>query len=183
MIFDAKEFKQALQKLKPFMSKEVTRYYLRGVYFHTDDKGKTYNLVATNGHILLRVNLENKDTEDNSSFIMDAKQVDMAIKLIPGSPKNKVVTVGKDDVSVCVDYYGTVVAMKEIDATYADYKKVIPEKKKRVAAFSPRYFEQVCKVFPSKDYVAIYGADKNSPHMIVSENATAVIMPTRNDEL
>ncbi|QDV34984.1 DNA polymerase III subunit beta family protein [Tautonia plasticadhaerens] len=49
-IFEAKNLREQLKVITPFMSDDETRYYLNGVYFKYD--GKQLKAVATNGHIL-----------------------------------------------------------------------------------------------------------------------------------
>ena len=45
----------AFARTRHAMCKELTRYYLNGVYIHPSPDGKTLNFVATDGHRLAHV--------------------------------------------------------------------------------------------------------------------------------
>lgn len=96
------------------MSTEETRFYLNGVYLHTQDG--TMRAVATDGHRLSR-NVAPLDV-DMPGIIIPRKAVTML-------PKG-VVSVSVSDTKIRVVKDDFVLVSKLIDGTFPDYQRVIP---------------------------------------------------------
>lgn len=137
---NARELKDILTQLKPFMSTEETRYYLRGVYIHTtiinDKNDCLLSLVATNGHILMIRKagcsvIEHSDVK--ISHILPAASVNLFIKALKQSrlktiPVILTFTAGeKAGGAVKLDCYDEQITARCIDGTFPDYVRVMPD--------------------------------------------------------
>jgi len=125
------------------ISKEETRYYLRGVY--CEKVGEAYNLVSTDGHILMKSELESgahigsdcfTQTNDNDSgFILS---VDIMEKAFKAKSHYTLWVYGDKDTGVLqiIDYDTTapdeehkrvgVCEFTMVDGTYPEYRRVMP---------------------------------------------------------
>lgn len=101
------------------MSAEETRYYLKGVYFHSVDGAA--RAVSTDGHRLAHI-----DTDIEAEFhgvIVPSKTVTLLRSLLAEGDA----TVSVSDGKIRFDLGDTVVASKVINNTFPDYTRVIPK--------------------------------------------------------
>jgi len=102
------------------VSKEETRYYLNGVYFHkVDDKIRG---VATDGHRLALCDVV-KDVEDFDSVIIPTKAVNQILSLCT----NEELTVSTTPSQIKVSAEGVTLISKVVDGTFPNYTRVIPQ--------------------------------------------------------
>ena len=139
-----------LKAARIFASKEETRYYLCGVYFEM--KGSLVNLVATDGHRLIRI----PTFLENPEQFEDMKDVKF---IIPNALIDRIKTVRgltHCDISICdkiitINYDHADFKAEEIDGTFPAYERVIPKiPKKHVGTteigFNPKYLADFAKV-------------------------------------
>lgn len=173
-----------------FASEEKTRYYLGGVFFEAI-KGSV-NLVATDGHRLIKF-LETSEFEgEDVSFIIPSGLIDK-IKYQRGE---EMIELEFDAGKIVVGYNGDTFKMDAIDGTYPDYHRVIPtvpeDEKREVVkeiGFQPKFlgdFEKVNKLIGRKGAgIRIEMIDSSAPVTITCggiEEASpylAVLMPMR----
>lgn len=195
ILVDAKN----LQYLNRFASKEPTRYWLKGIYF-----APNFDLVATDGHRLGRLANGYMLASDSEAPAMwtdikglalntrGDKITEAAIKRLKGE-----VTITADVVPdgagydfkniVAGDRYGQSVALCEIDASYPEYKKVIPESTgatdSNKVAFNPSYMADFAG-YEKNDRLQIEIHDETAPILVKNsalDNFTGVLMPVRWD--
>lgn len=201
---DARDFADRLQKIAPFMSTEVTRYYLNGIFMRYA-AGKL-TLVATNGYILQE---QVFDIVDSGSPDFEVICPAFAVKTLPrliGSP-SPVADEDDEDESDDEDRgdvkYETSVSIKisgknirfvfsdwefcvtAIDGKFPEYDRVIPEGSGGMNGFNSTYLKAVLAPFDGEgvefrvNSEAPFGAD---PHLVVSsvsKGVKCVIMPMR----
>lgn len=126
------EFKaQATDLLRLFnlskfaMSTEETRYYLNGVYLHTDQDSNIL-AVSTDGHRFAKITLPH-DTEF-PGVIVPRKTVTELIKSLDIGE----VKVSVSDTKIKFDLSDTVIVSKVIDGTFPDYTRIIPTDNRNV---------------------------------------------------
>lgn len=179
-------FKDRIKKLSPFMSKEVARYYLNGIYLSLKE-GKL-KAVATNGHILCEMSLDCTVNEgEKFEIILPKEAIAHLIKVIPSKGvlplEMKVLEDGKFVEFNFVDFlYKT----KTVDGTYPDYSKVIPEGKVQMReGMKSEYLMAALKAlnkYPVDISVDDEAMAASSPHLLTSQEAEGikcVIMPMR----
>ena len=125
--FDAEfkvDFAELVAPIRFAISSEATRYYLCGVFLHVD--GETVlRAVATDGHRLSHNSVALPDgIADHFGVIIPSKTVG----LVPAGTVD--VAVSKNKVRFA--QAETVITSKLIDATYPDYKRVIPSANERI---------------------------------------------------
>jgi len=125
------------------VSKEETRYYLRGVY--CEKVGEAYNLVSTDGHLLMKSELESgahigsdcftQTTDNDSGFILS---VDITEKAFKAKSNRALWVYGDKDTGVLqfIDYNTTapdeehnrvgVCEFTMVDGNFPDYRRVMP---------------------------------------------------------
>lgn len=114
----------AIGRCRAAVSTEETRYYLNGVYFHTD--AKRLKAVATDGHRLACIDVgEAGPLNGMAGAIVPRKTVDVLSKLLAGCTVPVRVEIGETKVQFTIG--DTVLASKLIDGTFPDYKRVIPQ--------------------------------------------------------
>lgn len=140
----------SLARVASAMSKEGTRYYLHGVYFH-HVADWTYRAVATDGHRLQMVDLELPDAfganpTERAGFLLPRKLIALlmdkaltggsAVRLVsgPGVLRNRDVDTAPEArsatrVRFTAEPVGAAVeiASKLIDGTFPDYQRVVPQ--------------------------------------------------------
>lgn len=186
---------KALNYINRFASKEATRYVLNGVYF-----APNFDLVATDGHRLGRLAdgytlAEDSEPRRPSGLIISTKADKVtaaALKRLRGQ-----ITITADaepngvDVSykniVARDSFGQSVVLYEVDATYPNYEKVIPEStdatESNKVAFNPSYMSDFAG-YEKNDRLQIEIRDALSPILVKNsalDNFTGVLMPVRWD--
>jgi DNA polymerase-3 subunit beta len=106
------------------ISTEETRYYLNGIYLHVD--GGNVVAVATDGHRLSR-NI-GQPSADFAGIIVPRKTVGLV-------PKGKI-AVSLSDRKIRFDAGDVVITSKLIDATFPDYKRILPTANDKDVTFS-----------------------------------------------
>jgi DNA polymerase-3 subunit beta len=99
------------------ISTEETRYYLNGVFLHTQDGN--LRAVATDGHRLSRHQVAYTGEDAFKGVIMPRKTVGLL-------PKG-VVSVSVSDTKIRIEAGDFVITSKLIDGTFPDYERVIPK--------------------------------------------------------
>lgn len=110
------------------MSREETRYYLNGIYFHSFEKPsgeKMLRAAATDGHRLARLEVDlPQGAEKMQGVIIPRKTVFEIKKLLDGVDESVNIKVSENKISFA---FGSVYLIsKVIDGTFPDYEKAIP---------------------------------------------------------
>ena len=116
---DGKTFAAELAAALHAVSREETRYYLNGVYFHGTDDG--LRLVATDGHRLMRVDLPVK--AGAASAILPTETVKAFVKIAEAASE---VTLELSASTARLTCGATRLVSKLIDGTFPDYGRVTP---------------------------------------------------------
>ena len=112
--------RRAIQKTSFAVSKDALRPAMMGIYFQIKtDNGR---LVATDGHRLVRLTLNNVSSESPAQFIVPEKAMALAAKVATGSS----CSVSVDDSYASFDFGICRVLARLIDETYPNYEAVIP---------------------------------------------------------
>lgn len=190
---EIKNLKSLFKKLSICMSSDPTRYYLNGIAL---EKFKDeINFVSTNGHKMCVINALNNN--DYTLPIEISKQKNFCY-IIPRVAIDEFLQVRKhnhDHVKVFIDngfisfIYGAdecARRYKLIDATYPNWRKVVPQKFKPCVSFNPKYIAELCKVMgDNNEVITLQSVSKEkaaiSPCVVTNGNAgtTFVIMPKR----
>lgn len=123
------------------VSKEETRYYLNGIYFHTIDNGNRRTIVAaaTDGHRLYRQEFELPFGADAMpGVIIPRKACDVIYKLLKGKACPETVKIGVNDSKIRVTYDDVVITSKLVDGTFPDYARVVPQSNSKPARVSAK---------------------------------------------
>jgi len=186
-------FIDALKALKPAISTEETRYCLSGVFF--EKKGDEINLVATNGHQMIYINVldnqyfsiidsESFKAQDDFGFVIPRCAVEELLQ--PSRVKSDYLDIELTEKTATFIYdCGEATRIyKMVDGSFPEWRKVIPQNTKPLIAFNPKYLEQFCKMLKSDDVVTFCcteGENFNSNPQIVetSKGAKLILMPTR----
>lgn len=173
-----------------FACDEETRHYLGGVFFEAV-KGSV-NLVATDGHRLIKF-LETSEFEgEDVSFIIPSGLIDK-IKYQRGEEQ---FDLEYENGQIKILYNGDTFVMAAIDGTYPDYHRVIPtipeDEKREVVkeiGFQPKFlgdFEKINKLIGRKGAgIRIEMIDSSAPVTItcggIKEASPyfAILMPMR----
>ncbi|NBB99723.1 MAG: DNA polymerase III subunit beta [Bacteroidetes bacterium] len=117
---DAPLLTYAIQKTSFAVSKDALRPAMMGIYFQiTPEHGRA---VATDGHRLVKLTLEELTTEDEIDFIVPEKALSLAKKVAgDGSCAVRV-----DESYVSFDFETARVIARLIDESYPNYEAVIP---------------------------------------------------------
>ena len=130
--------KRLFDKSKFAMSSEETRYYLNGVYLHPciENEKNILRAVATDGHRLAQIDIENPGLKNSFSGIIVPKKTVGELRMILENDN--------DDISISISNNkirfankSLTLTSKIVDGTFPDYKRVIPinnDKKLKVNA-------------------------------------------------
>jgi DNA polymerase-3 subunit beta len=108
----------AIDKTRFAMSIEETRYYLQGLFWHSND-GLT--IAATDGHRLATHNLS--VDYDGPDMIVPRKAINEVRKIIAGGD----ITIQTGDNKIQFQIDNVTLTAKLIDGTFPDYQRVIPK--------------------------------------------------------
>jgi DNA polymerase III sliding clamp (beta) subunit (PCNA family) len=136
------------------VSKEETRYYLQGVHLEAGKDG--FTMVATDGHKLLcafQTYGEHMPQDHMASFIIPASLI-AKLKVKRNADAWAELTVNGLDLSF--EYRGETFGGKAIDATFPDWRRVVPkETSGELAQFNPDILATIqaaaCVFFDAKD--------------------------------
>tara|TARA_B100000989_G_C19445060_1_gene429099 strand:- start:78 stop:764 length:687 start_codon:yes stop_codon:yes gene_type:complete len=193
--YDDKEFlvnagllTAAIKTLKPFMSKEETRYYLNGIFFEITNNDECLNMVATDGHKLcvLQVEIDPADYfEGELAAIVPAKALDTILIMIKGMEPDYPLSLrfDSDGKRLWLDACDEKGEFKCVDAEYPKYRMVIP-------SFKPEFVIGLGKSQANEAMKALSTAkekegmlwelkDGQSPLTMREEGKTVVVMPMR----
>lgn len=109
------------------ISTEETRYYLNGVFFHSDDTegGPVLRMVATDGHRLACIEAPRPDGAAGMPGVIVPRKACIEIeRLLKGAEGDVGVKLGANRIRL--DIGGVTLVSKLIDGTFPDYKRVIP---------------------------------------------------------
>ncbi|MEM7775713.1 MAG: DNA polymerase III subunit beta [Pseudomonadota bacterium] len=137
----AHELRRLIEKTRFAISTEETRYYLNGIYFHVaaDDGQQTLRAVATDGHRLAQLDLEQPDgAADMPGVIIPRKTVQELHRLLDDTTSE--VRVGVSDTKVRFDLGSVILTSKLIDGTFPDYARVIPRDNDKILSVANAVF-------------------------------------------
>lgn len=107
------------------ISTEETRYYLNGIYFHTD--GPNLVAVATDGHRLAKSTLFAPEGAGGMpGIIVPRKTIGEVQKLIKAAPGDICISLSAHKIRFEAEGY--ILTSKLVDGTFPDYQRVIPQK-------------------------------------------------------
>lgn len=187
-LIQAKPLEEAIKTLQPFMSAEETRYYLCGVFFEWDGAADKINMVATDGHKLcvLQKDFDPEQGANPVSVIVPADALKTILQILK--------SVGNAEMPVTLKFNESGKALEVItpdqkaefrciDATFPDYRSVIPKDKAnfQIGLMKPQALEAVkaVKAHKSKEAMVWHLTDENSPIKLVGQDKLVVIMPCR----
>jgi DNA polymerase-3 subunit beta len=116
---------RAIKKTSFAVSKDALRPAMMGVYFQIGPEGTC--TVATDGHRLVKLNMEGITNADELDFIVPEK----AMKLAGRVADDEACTIEVDDGHVGFDFGDARVLARLIDETYPNYEAVIPNENDR----------------------------------------------------
>jgi DNA polymerase III subunit beta len=122
-------FAATLEKVRWGISTEETRYYLNGVCWHTDNKGRRF--VATDGHRMAICHYA-KDAAQFAQRIIPRKTVRIITEHLAGVDV-KVFDLAPGRLEIVAP--GLTLRTKLIDGTYPDYGRVLPKPESQQFAF------------------------------------------------
>jgi DNA polymerase-3 subunit beta len=120
--------RRLFDKSKFAISTEETRYYLNGVYMHISDSdgGKVLRCVATDGHLLARIDAElPSGAAEMPGVIVPRKTVGELRKLLDDDEAKIAVSVSETKIRFATP--DITLTSKVIDGTFPDYTRVIPQ--------------------------------------------------------
>lgn len=135
---DQGALRSAYDVARAAMSKEETRYYLRGIFMHAtaDEFGRSVlRFAATDGHRLARVTM---DCPMGADGMPDAIVPDKAVTFIHkqfGAKASGLVDITVNDAKVAFQFGRMRLITKTIDGTFPDYTRVIPSQNDVTLAF------------------------------------------------
>jgi len=163
------------------VSKEETRYYLKGVCVQAIDK-QVY-IVSTDGHRLICFKPEITVERDFSVIIPTKTIADLKLN------KNidiAEITISNDDKQVTLSYCGNSMTFAPIDGVFPNWKAVIPKAiSGETAQFNPLYladFTKVLKALGSRSEIVSVGHNGGSPAFVgldIDVDYIALVMPMR----
>mgnify|MGYP004450760269 CR=1 FL=1 len=169
---------QKLAAVAVAKSCDETRYYLNGVFISGD------TAVATDGHMLTKANDSEAVNPEGDHIFPVSKKAITAMK------SNKAVKVKfENDTLSVLNKIGEVLYMeqsKELDATFPDYKRVIPELDfdSCKGSFAPDLLARLAataKILITAP-ITLSGEDSKSPHKVQyngQDEVFSVVMPMR----
>jgi DNA polymerase-3 subunit beta len=178
-----------IERLKPAISTEETRYYLNGVFLHRTGDW-TWRAAATDGHKLIYADLVLPDaTGAAADVILPRKAINLAVELLKGSCDGVALTIGavpprNQEDSTAPERRGAPrvlmegvhaglalqLATKVIDGTYPDYARVIP----REDGIAHRALTRVSTLRQGLNAVAL--AFSRTPCIRMSFEADAIVL-------
>lgn len=105
------------------VSREETRYYLNGVYFHVVDN--KLRGVATDGHRLALCDINKPDGVEFYGVIIPTKTANEVLKLLAGYDGEVSISVLETQIKFTID--GASISSKVIDGTFPEYTRIIPK--------------------------------------------------------
>jgi DNA polymerase-3 subunit beta len=118
----------AFARTRHAMRRELTRYYLRGVYIHPSPDGKTLNFVATDGHRLAHVRVPTEPAVAFAPMLVGPDFVVGALKLLSRKCGHllQAKLMLSPRVVRLVDWRGECIEAEPVECSYPDYAKAVP---------------------------------------------------------
>ena len=119
--------KRLIEKTRFAISNEETRYYLNGIYIHSQESNgaQVMRAVATDGHRLARVEMPLPEgAAGMAGIIVPRKAVLEVEKLLEEA--GDTVEVALSETRIRFAFNSTIITSKLIDGTFPDYERVIP---------------------------------------------------------
>jgi DNA polymerase-3 subunit beta len=114
--------KRSIDKTAFAVSKDALRPAMMGVYFQLS--GDTSNVVATDGHRLVKLTLPELGPSQDIDFIVPEKATKLAGRIVDA---DEMCTITVDEGHVGFDFGNARVIARLIDETYPNYQAVIPD--------------------------------------------------------
>ena len=139
--------------------KEVTRYYLEGVQFTIGQNGVV--MVATDGHRMIAARQNTAPAQDPCAAIIPLGFLDK-IKPVRNADTAEIMI---EDSDITIIYAGATYKTKALDATYPDWRRIVPtDANGQAAQFNPVYLNEFAKA------MKLAGTGGKSPLPIVNHN-------------
>jgi DNA polymerase-3 subunit beta len=135
----AEVLQRAIQKTGFAVSKDALRPAMMGILFQIRNNGT--QVVATDGHRLVRLTLKRISSPDPLEFIVPSKALSLASRVAQAD--NCAVAVGGGFASF--DYGDTTVLARLIDEPYPNYEAVIPKENDRLLSINRQSMLQAVK--------------------------------------
>ena len=139
----AESISELIDRTRFAMSTEETRYYLNGIFLHSQvgDGDETLRAVATDGHRLARVDVDlPKGADGMPSVILPRKAVLELRKLLETA--DGMVEVSLSETKARFAFGSIVLTTKLIDGTFPDYQRVIPDGNSKVLKVDSQVFSE-----------------------------------------
>ena len=120
---NAIDFLFCLRNTQFSMSNEDIKYNLNGILIHSDEK--EINCISTDGHRLSCCSIANENNVEIANSIIPKKAVFEIIKIL-SLYQNDQVEIKLSEKKICISIKNITFVSKLIDASFPDYKKVIP---------------------------------------------------------
>lgn len=117
--------KRAFQKTGFAVSRDALRPAMMGIFFTLESSGST--VVATDGHRLVKLEMDNLTSDEPVSFIIPEKALSIVHKVADESPCTLQIGAGH----VGFNFSHTHLVARIIDETYPKYESVIPKDNQR----------------------------------------------------
>lgn len=185
---------KALKSCVPAMSKEETRYYLKGV--HIVERAGVLFYEATNGHFLIRVESEIEQEEDISgidiiipAFICNYLNKPAFLKGF--SCEGDYIDCNIDSTRINIEMIDGIINFKLISGTFPELEKVIPKQstlKLNEVHINSKHMDAIgksIKVFTGTTLVNLaFSSDEYGSPMLIKQtdfpNWLCALMPCRN---
>ncbi len=163
---------QLIENTSFAISTEETRYYLNGIYFHTE--ASKLNAVATDGHRLAKASIKTpKGAEDIPGVIVPRKTIAELHKLLEQTDSDVEISLSDTKIKFTVNH--VILTSKLVDGTFPDYKRVIPKG-------NPEKFQVDAKMFAvAVDRVATMADGKMRPIKLSVDGGVLSLKATNAD--
>jgi DNA polymerase-3 subunit beta len=139
-------FKQMVEKTIYAAAGEESRYSLNGIFLEKTEDKKGLRMVATDGHRLAIITREVDPVgklQLDKGVILPRKGMAEVKKIIEGAEGS--IQFGIKENSAVVKTNTTVVFMRLIDGEFPEYKRVIPEERKKIAVLGRDDFQRTLR--------------------------------------
>lgn len=184
------DLENAIKTLQPFISKEETRFYLNGIFFEWKNGDERINLVATDGHKLCVMQLAidpEEGLQGDIACIVPTDALKTILLMLKGVKILPHITMKIEDTNLkcSLDCMDQKAEFKCYDATFPDYRRVIPDVKPSfsIGLSKEQATEAVKAVSKHKggEPMEWQLTDANSPIKLVGNDKIVVIMPMRGN--
>lgn len=131
-------------------SSEETRYYLKGVFTHTDGEKRIY--VSTDGHILCRITLPKFPGDANETLIIPSNKISDVLQLAKALDKKQLLWATEEFLRLEgkeLKLPQSSIKFEPIDGTFPDYQRALPSNPEAPGAISFN-IENLKKIYAAK---------------------------------